>query len=603
MQYADIALAVKTAQRQETFTYRIPPQFLADIHIGQRVEVPFYRRKLLGTIVSLRATPPKIKGSIKEIANLVEPFPIYDTQMLQLARQVAQKYGATLGQVLDMAAPKPAKRTAKKSTIQPVLSRTNPERQQAFGLYEPRDKRFDDYLKLIARAIAADKRALILFPDQNMAEQFKLFLAKQGTESLVIPPSVELILHYQAWLDCLSGQASVIIGTRKAIFAPIPQLRLIVIDTPSEYGYKEEQFPYYSAVSVAKLRAQLIGAHLVLGDSFPRLEEWQEEKQNRLVLLPSAWTENRITLIDTTTHRGLLSEVLLEHMRATISAGGQIIFFYNRKGSGRYYRCLECETAIYCPRCDTLLTVHEESGKTILRCSQCQYQTLPPYRCEVCSSYKLGTVGLGVDSIANLLQEQFPHQRIIVPTTAELMQQPFNIAVATHSFFYFPSIKSFDLVVAAQTDQLLHGSQWNRNEQAFLTLGHLLERAKHLLVLSSEPEHPVIRALCAKNPEFLYPAELAERTTFGYPPAAPVIRLQVSGSDKEQVKQSAETVYQKYLGLLPEAEQRVFPPSPVGTGKKRDKYRYQIIIKSQLTRLILDNLPTDWQIDPEPTEL
>lgn len=603
MQYADIALPVKTANRQETFTYRIPPALLADMQIGQRVYVPFYRRQLIGTVISLRATPPKIKGSFKEIDDLVEPFLAFTPNDLELARQVSRQYGATIGEILELAAPKPAKRTAKKIANAPPASARSTERSIHYDLYQPRIDRFAQYLTLVQRALAAKKSSLILFPSQQLAEEFGQYLTTHNVNANVLPSTQALTEYYTVWSQARLGENSVIIGTRKAIFVSPANLRLIIIDGPSEYGYKEEQAPYYHAATVAKLKANIVGSHLVFGDVAPRLEEWLAIQEGTVQLLPSSTSMTEITLVDTTTHRGLISDVLRQRVEEAVASHQKVALYFNRKGSGRFYRCLECETAIYCSRCDNLLTAYEQDQQAILRCSHCHYETTPPYRCPVCSSYRLGTVGLGIQSFAKIIAEHFPEAKIATLEQGDELDRQADIVISTAQLLYLPAADTFDLLAVFHVDQLLHGHQWSTNEQAYLTLWHLAERAKRLLIHTSEVEHPVIRAFCQNNHELLYAEEIKQRQQLGYPPIRPLLKLTYSNTVEEKAKQAADQLYEKYRQLLPQADQILLPPSPAGLGKQRGKYRYQIIIKSPLTRLILDSLPTDWQLDTEPTEL
>lgn len=598
MQYADVAVAVKTVNRQQSYTYRIPPALLADISIGQRVYVPFYRRKLIGTVIDLRATAPKIKGSFKEIEGLVEPVALFDLPTLELAKMVADRYGTSIGQVLEIAGPKPAVRQAKKlegsKTVKQVRSTAM---TQTYGLYKPLHERIANYIDLIKNARAKKRGVLVLFPTQEFCQQFSEQLKQEGIESRVMPPTSELTEHYEAWLEARLGQQGVIIGTRKTVFAPVVDLGLMIVDGPSLYGYKDEQAPYYHALTVAKLRAGLAKAHLVIGDAAERLEEWQEAGQGKIHYLPRTQTPPKITLIDTTSQRGLISEGLLNHMEETLAEGGKIALYYNRQGSGRFYQCLECETAIYCPRCDTPLTVFDQAGTVVLRCTRDGYESAPPYRCPVCNSYKLGSIGLGVETLAKRLAEHFPGKRI-----ATQVEVAHDILVSTAQFLYLPLQTTYDLVVAFQLDQQLHGSAWNKNEQAYLLFSHLAERAKHFIIQSAEPENLVIQALRHKQSDLLYRSELAARQEYHYPPVTPLLRLTHVGQDEAKVKMAAQQVYAMYKQTLPNGELTVFPPSPLASGKVRDKYKYQIMIKSALTRLIRDNLPADWQLDTEPLD-
>lgn len=603
MQYADIALSVKTKDRQASYTYRIPPALLADIQLGQRVAVPFAGRKLIGTITSLRAVPPKIRGALKEVTGLVEPFPFFDEPTLVLAREVAQLYGATVGQILETASPKPAKRIAKKLELTPSITANRSRNYQILSLSKPLQQRLADYLELIKKAREQNQAALVLWPTQELCQHFSSYLTEQGVGNMLMPPTAELTAHYEAWIAARTGTASVVIGTRKSIFVPIAQLRLIIVDGPSLYGYKEEQFPYYHALTVAKLKARLTHSHLVIGDVAPRLQEWSEGQHDQLTFLAESPEPPPITVIDTTSHRGLISEVLIRHIEEAVQKKQRVALYYNRKGSGRFYHCLDCETAIYCPRCDTLLTVFSEEQGVRLRCSHCNYDMPPPYRCTVCQSYKMGVAGLGVESLAKIIRERLPEARVVTLSQATDQLPAYDILVATAELFYLPPQTHFGLLATFHVDQLLHGPGWDTNETAYLILSHLAERTDQLLIHTIEPTHPVIQALSTGNRQELYRHELQERTVHHFPPAAPLIRLLTSGTDEAKVKAAAEALYEKYRQLIPEAEQRLFPPSPIGTGKRRGKFRYQIIMKSALTKIILDNLPVDWQIDPEPREI
>lgn len=601
MQYAEVALAVRTATQQPSFTYRVPPGLLPEVQIGQRVKVPFAGRQLIGTILGFRQTVPKIKGQFKEIKRVIEPFPIFDKATIALADKVAQNYAASIGQVLESAAPKPLLRFARQVSIDQSEPKGRAVGASVVGLYEPVEQRYNSYLTLINRAVNKKHQVLILFPTQELSAQFQLWLKEKGIGALVLPSSQPALAHYEAWLIIRGGGVPVVIGTRKAIFLPLANLGLLIIDRVSEYGYKEEQFPYYHSVTVAKLRANLQSSHLVLGDVAPRLAEWSAARTGEIQFAKAARQSTTVTVLDTTTERGLVPNRLLEYIIEAIAKKQLVGLFYNRKGTGRYYRCLVCETAFYCRRCDTLLTVYEEGEKIILRCHACGHSESPDYKCKVCQSYRLGAAGLGIEALATIIQEKLPQARIaIISGDKKNFDSRADIFISTRELFYLPNPPDFDLAVSFLTDQLLHGQQWDTQEQAYLTLAQLKSLTKHLIIQTAEPEHLVIQTLATGRVDRLYQAEWAHRRQHNYPPASPLIRLTIAGSDEDNVKQKADSLYQKYRALLPEADQRLFPPTPIGSGKRRNKYRYQIIIKSSLTRLITNNLPTDWQIDPEP---
>ncbi len=605
MQYADIALPVRTATRQNSFTYTIPPAILPEISIGQRVSVPFGRRQMVGTVIGLRATPPKNVHLLKPIKRLVEPFPIFTQQSLELADRLALHYGATTGEILESAGPTPAPRTAQKLAATLSSTNTEPKLHQGlrYGYYLPILERYNGYLQLIRKALAAEGSVLILFPNQEQVADFAAFITANKIQPIIQPPSTESAAGFKYWVAGLTSKTQVFIGTRKAIFLPIQDLTLVIIDQPSEYGYKEEQFPYYNSVTVAQMRATLSDIKLILGDSAPRLADYYDQQQGKMQFLAAPKITQKTTLIDTTTHRGIISDILLERMTETLARGGRVGLYYNRKGSGGFFHCLTCETAFYCPRCDTLLQVKDSQAKIILDCPICQYQSQPPYQCPVCQSYKLGSAGMGIERLSSIIQEHFPNEKVAtLSSESRHIDNDSAITIMTSQLFFLPAAIRFDLLVTFQIDQLLHGSDWSTNEQAYLKLSHLAERAEHLIIQTSEPEHSVILAFCRGNHQPLYEAELGYRTEHGYPPIQPLIRLAIAGFQLEKVKAQADQLYQELYATIGQSGV-LFPPSPIGSGKRRGKYRYQIIIKSQLTPNLLSKIPAQWLIDPEPEHL
>jgi primosomal protein N' (replication factor Y) len=421
----------------------------------------------------------------------------------------------------------------------------------------------------------------------------------------VLPATSEKSLYYQDWLETLQGQHSVIIGTRKSIFLPVPQLGLIIIDKVSEYGYKEEQYPYYHALAVAKQRSQLSTAQLIIGDATPQLDEWAQIQKKQLQTVSTGEsTKPQITLIDTSAHKKLFPEVLLDHIEEVTNRGERAAIFYNRKGEGRFYRCRDCETAIYCPRCDALLNVYDEVGKTVLRCAHCGYETTPPYRCESCQSYRLGSVGLGVNSIAKILKERFPGKSIgVVSKDSDQTTDLADISVCTSQMFYLSPTAQFGLLATVHIDHILHGTSWRTNEEAYLMLARLAERTSHLIIQTSQTEHPVIQSFCKNNLDSLYQHELEQRQLHGFPPIKAVTQLIYAGIEENKVKKEAEKLHSTLLAAWPNQNNLIYAPSPLGSGKRRDKYRYQIIVKLPVTDELAKLIPTTWQIDPAPQEI
>lgn len=599
MQYADVALPVKTKTHQDAFTYMIPPALLPDVQIGCRVLVPFAGRKLIGVITGLRSQAPATKKGLQQILKYTDPIPLFPPVLLQLAQQVATEHGASLGQVLAAATPAPAPRTAQRLSLNKVNQQNTTKPSQLYALYQPIVKRWQGYRTAIERVYAQKKQSLILFPDNEHAEAFARYISARDIEVILLPAAIDKSQYYQLWLESMTGQHLVVVGTRKAVFLPLVRPGLIIVDSPSEYGYKEEQYPYYHAARVAEQRSQLEHSHLLLGDVAPTVTDWYRLQQHELKELSKTAGSTATTIIDTSTYRKLFPEVLLEKIKTVIEKSGRVAIYYNRKGEGRYYRCLECETAIYCQNCDSLLTVYAEEDKIVLRCNQCGYSTTPPYRCQICNSYKMGSVGLGVNSIAKILAQHFPDAMIGILSKDNPTYQPDNqITITTSQLLYQSPGVHFDLLATIHIDQILHGIHWRTNEEAYLTLCRLAERADQFVIQTSQPGHPVLQAYCANTIEVLYNTELAQRKQHNYPPFGAVTQLIFAGPDEEKVKKEVDRLYSELTVALPHL--KVLEPAPIAVGKRRGRYRYQVIVRASLTKELANMIPPGWQIDPSP---
>lgn len=610
MQYADVAVNIKTANRQTIFSYLIPPKLLVNMVVGQRIFVPFYNRQLIGTVVALRSKPPKIKGNLKTILGLVDPIPLFNQLTLTLLSAVATDYGTSIGQMLAIASPKPAIRIANK-----IIESNSVENQIAYsekstknpaklyGIYVNQASRYQAYLQLIKNALLSNKKCLIIFPTQNLAIEFADYLIKEKLPNIVIAPTAEFTNHYVTWVKACMGKENIVIGSRKSIFVSLNNLGLIIVDSPSQYGFKDEQSPYYNAVTVAKLRAKIEQANLVIGDVFPRIEEWNEAGLDQLTYIKKPSLKTKITVIDTVSQRGLISESLVRQIEPVFSKKGKIAVIYNRKSYGRAYQCIDCKTSIYCPICDLPLITAEITKPKLIVCYAGHYEIVPPNKCLMCSSENFTSVEQGIEKIAKLFSKQFPHNSVKALTKElDLSSLSPDILVATAQLLFLPKQTAYDQIITFQLDQLLHGSSWNKNEIAFLFYAQLASRTRNLIIHTAESEHPVIQSLAKGQVDNFYQDELKQRNDHHYPPNFPLIMLTFSGHDDEKLLLQAQQIYHKIIEENFIKASDIFPPIKVFNRNVRQKIKYQIFVKSKLSPRLLALLPSNCQIDTEPYE-
>jgi primosomal protein N' (replication factor Y) len=216
----------------------------------------------------------------------------------------------------------------------------------------------------------------------------------------------------------------------------------------------------------------------------------------------------------------------------------------------------------------------------------------------------MGSVGLGVNSIARILAQHFP-DAIIATLSKDQPQfrKESQITICTSQLFFQPPSVHFDLLATIHIDQILHGTSWRTNEEAYLVLSRLAERAEQFVVQSSQPDHPVLQAFCSDSVETLYANEAILRKTAGYPPYGTFTQLIFAGADEAKVKKEVDRLYLLIQEALPQVKDKLHEPSPVGSGKRRGRYRYQIIARSPLTPELTALIPPGWQIDPAPEAL
>ncbi|MBW4558531.1 MAG: primosomal protein N' [Trichormus sp. ATA11-4-KO1] len=482
------------------------------------------------------------------------------------------------------------------------------------------------YLQAIAPLLNQGKSALVLVPEIGLTPQLTdRFRARFGNQISVYHSALSEGERYDTWRQMLTGEPQIVIGTRSAIFAPLPNLGLIILDEEHDSSFKQDSpIPTYHARTVAQWRAELENCPLILGSATPSLESWVSVKNASPPLVPHYLSlPERI-------HSRPLPPVELVDMRLELQQGNRSIFsrslqtalnqlqekqqqgilFIHRRGHSTFVSCRSCGYVMECPYCDVSLSYHhtEAGAPQLLRCHYCNYTRPHPQHCPECGSPYLKFFGSGTQRVAQELTRQFPQLSFIrfdSDTTRNkgahrtLLTQFANgeahLLVGTQMLTKGLDLPQVTLVGVVAADGLLHLSDYRASERAFQTLTQVAGRAGRgndpgrVIVQTYTPEHPVIEAMQQHDYQSFSQAELEQRQALNYPPYGRLILLRLSSLDPIQVQNTAQIIA---TALSDQEGFEILGPAPASIMRVANRYRWQILLK--FAPDALPQLP-DWE--------
>ncbi len=471
------------------------------------------------------------------------------------------------------------------------------------------------YIQAITPRIAAQQSALVLVPEIGLTPQMvDRFRAVFGEQVLVYHSGLSEGERYDTWRHLLLAEPRLVIGTRSAVFLPLQNLGIIVLDEEHDSGYKQEQpAPSYDAKTLAQWRAELEDCPLVLGSATPGLDTWQQKLSEQLTYLPlperiQARPLPPIEIVDLREelqegNRSMYSRRLFTAL-ATLPPDEQALLFIHRRGHSTFVSCRSCGQALECPHCSVSLTYHrpDPHQAPLLRCHYCNYSRPQPQRCPSCESPYLKQFGSGTQRAVQELQERLPQLKIIrfdSDTTQRkgahrqlieaFQRQEAQVMVGTQMLTKGMDIPSVNLVGILTADGLLHFADYQAGERTFQTLTQVAGRAGRgdkpgrVILQTYTPEHPVITAVQAYAYEAFAQSELAQRQELHYPPQGQLILIRLSSPKPDSVEQSAAKVtdYCHQLPQLHRARAEILGPAPAPIYKLAQRYRWQILLKLQ----------------------
>jgi primosomal protein N' (replication factor Y) len=467
------------------------------------------------------------------------------------------------------------------------------------------------YLQAIAEVLALGKSALVLVPEialtPQTVEHFRARFIGQKVGVAVLHSHLSSGERHDQWQHIRSGRARIVIGARSAVFAPLDDLGIIVVDEEHEHSYKQEESPHYHARDVAVMRGHLERVTVVLGSATPSLESYHHAKEGkyRLVELLQRVEEGQMPVTHVLDIRSkkkgeppvLVAPRLIEAIQARLDRSEQAIIFLNRRGYSSSLQCPQCGYVEMCPNCSVALTFHRRAEK--LRCHLCDFSSAVPHACPQCGFAPCKYSGSGTEKVEHALVEAFPKARIermdsdnmkgkdaYARTLGDFAEGKIDILVGTQMIakgLHFPRVTCVGVINA---DLALQIPDFRASERVFQLLMQVSGRSGRgqvrgeVFVQTRVPFHPAIQFARHHDYTGFVEQELAFRCSLHYPPYERFVLVTARGRSEEKTLFVIENLAKEMERLdLPETE--ITGPAPAPIARIEERYRFQVFLRTR----------------------
>ncbi|AMO25402.1 primosomal protein N' [Ramlibacter tataouinensis] len=623
---------------------------------GQLVRVPLGRREVLGVVWDAAEAPADIQP--KPIAGVLDGLPPLAPGWRQLVGFAAGYYQRSLGEIALAALPPQlraldATQLARRLKRAPADGASAPcaqrpaltvEQQAALATLEDSagthllfgvtgSGKTEVYLQAVERLFAREPQAqaLVMVPEINLTPQLAARFTERFGEAAVVAMNSGMTnpQRLKSWMAAHMGSARIVLGTRMAVFASMPQLRLIVVDEEHDPSYKQQEGARYSARDLAVWRGRNEGAAVVLGSATPSLESWQAADRGRYRRLdmPSrvgqgALPQVRLVDMNLQPKRAVLSPPLLEAIQQRLSRGEQSLVFLNRRGYAPVLACSACDWKSECPHCSAYRVFHKNDRS--LRCHHCGWSERVPRACPECGNVDIATVGRGTERIEEHLAELLAGvtrpggapvriARMDADSTrakgslerqlADMHAGEVDVLVGTQMVTKGHDFRRITLVAALNADAALFSSDFRAPERLFALLMQAAGRAgrdaaqaghSEMWVQTWHPQHPLFGALRRHDYPAFAAQQLKEREQAGMPPCGFQALLRAEARTQE-VAQAFLSAAAEGAQQLPDAGQvTIYSAVPAGIQRVANVERAQLLVESG-SRLALQRFLASWQ--------
>jgi primosomal protein N' (replication factor Y) len=591
---------------------------------GKRAVTNFGRRQLTGFIVDCAGELPAGVDplKLKTIQRIVDKEAIFGQDDIALAEWVSSYYFCSTGEAL--AAMLPSGRRASDfssfaeddidSIAGTALELSDEQRAALEAVIAGADAGIPFYLygitgsgktEVFLRAaefmLDAGKSVIYLVPEIALSRQTAEAIGKRfGGAAATLHSKMTSSQRFAEWVRIRRGEARIVVGPRSAVFAPVSNLGLIIVDEEHDGSYKSGSTPRYHGRQVAMRRCAVSGAALVMGSATPSAEAWKlmlDGKIRRLELHTrlSGGSIPEIKAVSLAQSPSCLSWELKQEIKTTANMGRQTILFLNRRGFAYFYHCNNCGFELMCKRCSVSLTWHKNKGRAV--CHYCGYEAVPPRACPSCGSLEAGFTGVGTEMIEEETRRAFPGLRIrrvdadtaakkngLEESLAMFRAGAIDILLGTQMVakgLNFPGVRLVGVVLA---DTGLHLPDFRAAERTFSLLVQVAGRAGRyfpdgkVLVQTLRPQDPVIIRACALDVGGFFKAELAQRKLLDFPPYTRLIRFTLRSRNPDKATAAAHRIFELCRGLLPK-DADILGPAECPIALIAGNYRMQLLLR------------------------
>lgn len=642
MTYVEVATEKLVIKNQRVLTY----SSTLNISIGDVVRVPLGRNYVNG-IVLKKVSKPEFKT--KEIESVLYPN-AFGVDLIKTMLWMESYYACELPQIIQTVLPRGLDKTRRDTYTPPkkVLRLAEPDltTQQKIALKKLSQNPVGTvllhgvtgsgktriYIEQAKMVIKQNKSVIVLVPEIGLTSQLVQEFSKHFSGVFVVHSSQTESERHLTWEAINKAPNPIVIGPRSALFCPINNLGLIVIDEEHENSYKQDRSPKYNAVRVASVLAQSCKAQLILGSATPSIEDYYLASSRNMPIvtidkpiLKSGLNRSEVTVIDIKNKSAfsprsrLFSTILLNHMEEALRTNKQVLLFHNRRGTASLVICTACGWVANCPACSLPLTFHKDKLQMV--CHICGFKGSAPYSCPECKKPELRFKGYGTKEIVDEASKLFPSAKIarfdgdlakseqLENRYEELKSGHIDIIIGTQMIAKGLDLPNVVCVGVVLADTSLFLPDFSASERTFQLLYQVIGRAGrsgggNVDIQTYSPNNPAIKMACKRDYQAFYDYEIKERKQSGYPPFRHLLVIEAERATQNSALKAIQNL--KNSLKIKDKSIEVLGPSPAFHEQRNNKFRWQIVLKASKRKDLIDvasNLPVNYQSDLDPANL
>lgn len=636
MKYANLVIDNKSDQTDQLYTYGVKD----DAKIGSKVYVPFAKSRNLREAYVVETDEHSGDGLGKRLRYIekVDDDVSLSEEMIRTALWMKKRYICRLIDAVNCFTPvgEKARRGQRKNPfaeekgepssvkeltlqqaqiLQRIGEAAKAKKHMRFLLHGVTGSgKTEIYIRAAQQVLEQGRNVIVLVPEIALTGQIiDRFIGRFGSRKVaVLHSKLSLGERYDQWKkvrDGCDGDGQIVIGARSAVFAPLENIGLIVIDEEHETTYKSDHTPKYDTIEVALKRVQDKDNNgiLLLGSATPSVVSYQRAQEGIYELLELTERYNKVVLPEISIvdmreelkrgNRSIISSELCSKMKDTLEAGRQVILFLNRRGYSTFVSCRECGYVARCPGCGLSLTYHKAGGQAV--CHYCGYHEPAPNKCPECGSKYIRYFGSGTEKLEEAVSDLFPEyaaERLDLDTVkrkGELTRKlkafrsgKTQILIGTQIIAKGLDFRNVGLSGIVSADVSLNIPDFRSPERTFQLITQAAGRAGrgdsqgHVVIQTYSPEHYAVAFASQHDYKGFFETEKQLRAYMGYPPYSDLFQIVFTAKREDAAKDGAESWYERIRGRMAREDQEmVFPPQQAYLGKIKDIYRYSMLIK------------------------